>query len=266
MASKIPLGDLDPASFLRPAKEPMKLSLNLKEKKLSTVESTLTHRYEINNKVVEELAKSNFQEICNSVFFANKDTVKERLQRTLGWMTKARASEDVATRFLFFFTALEALLTSSEKDTVITDTIARNVATIIAKIDYRYKIYKEVKTLYATRSRLVHSGMRDVMESECMSDAALDVIRKLIGVRLRHDNTHIPHQLLTAGGVFVEYVAFADEMDFEFVFPHQGIQNRRMGKAALQAVNTINNQSNALGLLADKFNHPFKFRPIAFGR
>ena len=100
--------------------------------------------------------------------------------------------------------------------------------------------------------------------ADLVPDTALDVIRKLIGVGLRHNNAHIPHQFLAAGGVFVQNVAFADKMDFQLVFAHQGIQNRGMGKAALQTVNAIYNQGNALGLLADKFDHSFKFRPLAF--
>ncbi|MBN8521467.1 MAG: hypothetical protein J0L77_06180 [Alphaproteobacteria bacterium] len=69
--------------------------------------------------------------------------------------------------------------------------------------------------------------------ADLVFDAALYVVRKLIGIGLRHDNAHIPHQLLTAGGVFVQNIAFADKMDFQLVFAHQGIQNGRMGKAAL---------------------------------
>jgi hypothetical protein len=37
-------------------------------------------------------------------------------------------------------------------------------------------------------------------------------------------------------------------------------------EAALQAVNAINDQGDALGLLADKFDHPFKFGAVALGR
>lgn len=88
-------------------------------------------------------------------------------QRALGWMTKARVSADLATRFLFFFTSLEALLTSSEKDAPITDTISRSVATIIAEKDKRYLVYQRLKKLYAIRSQLVHSESREVSDSQC---------------------------------------------------------------------------------------------------
>ncbi|MDR3425134.1 MAG: hypothetical protein P4M13_08735 [Alphaproteobacteria bacterium] len=96
-------------------------------------------------------------------------------------------------------------------------------------------------------------------------DATADVIGKLVGVGLRHNRAHVPHQLLHAVGVFVDDVAFADKVDFEQVLFHQRVQDGRMGKTALQSVNAIDDQGDALFLLADKFDQTFEFGAMAFG-
>ena len=49
----------------------------------------------------------------------------------------------------------------------ISDTIARYISLLIADDDSKYKVYKDTKTLYATRSGLVHSGKRYISKDEC---------------------------------------------------------------------------------------------------
>lgn len=161
------IGELDPLAFEARNGNDSALTIFPTEKKSSygTYSSYLV--YEINQETIKQFFASNFKEVCSKIFLAKSDFVCERLQRTLGWMTKARSSHDLSMRFLFFFTALEALLTPQGTNTQITDTIARNVATIIADIDTRFTIYNKVKGLYDVRSRLVHSGSREVAESDC---------------------------------------------------------------------------------------------------
>ncbi|MEJ0062764.1 MAG: hypothetical protein WDO70_06065 [Alphaproteobacteria bacterium] len=99
-----------------------------------------------------------------------------------------------------------------------------------------------------------------------MFDAAPDVIGKLVGIGLRHDRSHVPHELLHAVGIFIDDIALAHEMDFEQVLFHKGVQNGRMGKTALEPVNAIDHQGRTLLLLADEFDHLLEFRAMAFGR
>jgi len=159
------IGHLDPLAFQK--REGVSPFITVENGKPKGYSMTNHPIYEIHQKTVNLLAQDNFSQTCNAIFDAKKDTTAECLQRALGWMTKARQSTDLATKFLFFFTALEALLTFSNGAPV-TDTIARNTATIIGEIEARYLIYNDIKKLYDVRSSLVHHGDRnDVSETDC---------------------------------------------------------------------------------------------------
>lgn len=157
-------GDLDPLGFRE--RDRKKLLLRVDDKFSLSTNFTNYPYYEISKTVSDALTNTGFNELCDKIFFPEANTVRERVQKALGWMSKARRSEDLPTRFLFFFTSLEALLTES-RDAPITDTISRHVATIIGSLEYRHEIYKQVKDLYGIRSQLVHSGNRGVSEGEC---------------------------------------------------------------------------------------------------
>jgi hypothetical protein len=159
------VGYLDPLPFQK--REMNSHFIKIENGKSTGYGMTNHPAYELHQQTANLLAQDNFFQACTAIFEAKENTTTERLQRALGWMTKARQSTDLATKFLFFFTALEALLTFNN-DAPVTDTIARNSATIIGEIESRHLIYKELKKLYKLRSSLVHHGdRRDVSETDC---------------------------------------------------------------------------------------------------
>lgn len=101
------------------------------------------------------------------LFSPRKGSVAERVSQGLGWMTRGRRSKDRSERLLFFFTAIEALLSNDDKTAPVTQTIARHAAVILATAaDDRKKVAAQIKNLYAARSALVHAGKRNVSKSD----------------------------------------------------------------------------------------------------
>jgi len=127
----------------------------------------LPTKYEIYKELKEWLDASDFANVCDKLFEVKIGTLAERTQRALGWMTRARSAISLPERFILFFTALEGLLTHDDKNAPVTETIARNVATILAIPENRFFIYKRMKDLYGIRSTLVHSGKREVSQTDC---------------------------------------------------------------------------------------------------
>lgn len=137
------------------------------EKSWSGGGSTIHPFYTITNEVADTYNNSIFMEVAEKVFSPKEGTIQERLQRTLGWLTKGRVAESSAIRFLMFFTALETLLTEAAGNAPIVDTISRNAATILTKVPHRHETFQRLRELYHIRSRLVHSGVQDVSISDC---------------------------------------------------------------------------------------------------
>lgn len=158
-------GALDPYPFVSRPETDFAIRVLKSSGNLDRGSLTRHPLYEIYPETIDTLNSTNFNQFCDLIFNAGAGTLAERFQRALGWMSKARRSDDLATKFLFFFTAIEAFL--SQHEMPITETISRHLATLAYKVDSRHKIYKRVKELYRKRSKLVHSGERNVTESDC---------------------------------------------------------------------------------------------------
>lgn len=160
------IGEVDPLPFEK--RDNRDKALIVTSKSTSHCGGDKLHKkYEITPEIKKKINKYSFSAVCQKIFEGTEGTVSERMQRALGWMARARSSASVPERFLFFFTALEALLTNDDKTAPVTETIARHVATILAKPKDRFFIYQKVKNLYGIRSGLVHSGKRSVSETDC---------------------------------------------------------------------------------------------------
>ncbi|WP_146030193.1 HEPN domain-containing protein [Methylocella silvestris] len=119
------------------------------------------HRYQIDEIALNHLNEWKLNDTAAEIFYPQKDTVGERLNRGLGWMTLARQTKLRAERFMHFFTSLEALLTKKDQSVPITQNIARSVACIISNNPKsRIDISKSIIDLYAKRSSLIHGGTR----------------------------------------------------------------------------------------------------------
>lgn len=113
------------------------------------------------------LNDDSFQKRAYEVFAGKRNSLAERFCQGLGWMSRGRQSSDRPTRLLYFFTAIEALLSSDDKKAPVVQTISRHAAVLISdENELRYEISRSISKLYAIRSSLVHSGRRDVLDSD----------------------------------------------------------------------------------------------------
>ncbi len=134
--------------------------------------------YYINSKTARTLKTKKFIKRAEMLFDPPQRTLAERVQSGLGWLTRGRQSAEQAERYLFFFTALEAIFTSSDKTTPVTDTISRSISVILMNNNIeRAKHFNYMKQSYSIRSALVHGGSRGVSRRDTMSiQAVCDVV------------------------------------------------------------------------------------------
>lgn len=132
---------------------------------------------QINDAIYGTLTSKPFDDSA-ALFNAKKGSVGERVAQGLGWMTRGRQSPDRAERLLYFFTAIEALLTNDDKTAPVTQTIARHASVILADTpEQRAEIAGKIKTLYNARSALVHAGKRVVTRND--ANMIQDVVEAL---------------------------------------------------------------------------------------
>jgi hypothetical protein len=119
--------------------------------------------YEIDRQLEPAITDPAFLTRANLIFDPPVGSVAERIHNGLGWLTRGRQSDDRAERFLFTFTAIESLLSNSDKTAPITQTIARHAAVILTDDPAtRQKIAASMSGLYDFRSAVVHRGGRPV--------------------------------------------------------------------------------------------------------
>jgi hypothetical protein len=121
--------------------------------------------YTIDDAITDVVTTPDFKWNANIIFNAKKGSVAERFAAGLGWLTCARQSADRAERFLYFFTALEALLSGDDKTAPVVQTIARHAAVILYDdVSKRFEFARRLRELYGLRSALVHAGKREVSQ------------------------------------------------------------------------------------------------------
>ena len=130
--------------------------------------------YYISVDTAKILKTGNFIRKAELLFDPPQKTLAERIQSGLGWLARGRQSPEQAERYLFFFTALESIFTSSDKIAPITDTIARSVSIILTNNNAeREKQFKYVKDTYTIRSALIHGGSRRVSRRDAIHIQAI---------------------------------------------------------------------------------------------
>ncbi len=119
--------------------------------------------YEIDLDVEEMVETSEFRTKATEIFSPSKNSLAARVGQGLGWLSRGRQSADRAERLLYFFTAIEALLSGTDKTAPVVQTITRHAAVILSNNNVERQRYASVlKALYNLRSALVHNGTRDV--------------------------------------------------------------------------------------------------------
>jgi len=117
--------------------------------------------YEVGRKAQRALSSERVKRHVSAVFSPPKNSLAERFAQGLGWMSRARQSTDRSTRLLYFFTAIEALLSASDEPIV--QTVSRHAAAVLSDDNLkRSLIAKDIRDLYSLRSKLVHTGRRGV--------------------------------------------------------------------------------------------------------
>jgi hypothetical protein len=86
----------------------------------------LEKSYRIDGKASEDFHSEQFQRKLNTIFEKPKATMAERLFNGLGWLSRGRQSSSVSERLLFFFTALEALLSDKDAFVPVADDLPLN--------------------------------------------------------------------------------------------------------------------------------------------
>src|SRR5262249_42346528 len=125
-----------------------------------------TAQYLINSELVEAFGKSGLSAKMRDLVQADTNLVGRGLAQGLGWLTRGRQAHSQPERLLFFFTAVEALLFTDDRNTPVTQTITRHAATLLSDdVAKRAVIAKELADLYNVRSQLVHGGEREVSNS-----------------------------------------------------------------------------------------------------
>ena len=123
--------------------------------------------YAVDDAVVQATEEDRFKDRAQQIFHPAKKSLAERLGQGLGWLSRGRQTGDRAERFLFFFTAIEALLCSDDATSPIVQTISRYVAVILrTDPDERAKCAARLRALYRIRSELVHAGKRNVSQAQ----------------------------------------------------------------------------------------------------
>lgn len=157
-------GEVEPNPIANP---PRDFVISFDDKQFTLPGTRVAARYVVGEDALRRATSEDFLKTAKLVFSPQSGSVAERFQRCLGWQTKARQARDPSERFLFFFTALESLLAHSDVTAPIVDTVARHCASLLgSEPDARAKNAKLVRSLYQTRSKLVHTGSRAVTDRE----------------------------------------------------------------------------------------------------
>ncbi|MGQ0531079.1 MAG: hypothetical protein ACT4OF_00120 [Caulobacteraceae bacterium] len=162
------LGEVEP----HPTEEASRRSMRatMKGDGLSVGGTSIVTSYTINTEVVSWLSDDDAQRWITHVFDPPKGTLAERVHAGLGWLSRGRQAKGRAERLLYFFTALEAVLSAPDKAEPVVQTVARNASVILSNDNkVRASIAKDIRRLYGRRSALVHAGRRDISKSAATS-------------------------------------------------------------------------------------------------
>lgn len=149
--------------------------------------------YLIDESVYAVASSADFKAKATALFSPVKDTLAEHVSQGLGWLTRGRQSADRSERMLYFFTAIEALLSSTDKTAPVVQTIARHGAVLLSNDDSERATYaSKLKHLYGQRSALVHNGQRGV--DWAAADATQKIAENLFYVVLQTADLNAKHE------------------------------------------------------------------------
>ena len=156
------LGTVEPHP-LRPA-DIHNIGVKISEGMISLGGGSVPPAYEVGNVIKTLTQEPRFCTTAKVIFDPPEKSLAERVSQGLGWLTRGRQAKDRAERLLYFFTAIESLLSSDDKTAPVVQNIARHAAVLLTNDNAaRAKLAADLKKLYALRSALVHAGSRAVL-------------------------------------------------------------------------------------------------------
>lgn len=186
------LGDVEPSPFLFEDGEGRYLIAS-SGGELTLPGSAVPGRYDLDAKILEVTRSKRFKATADAIFSGDSKQLSARVKQGLGWLTRGRRTGDRAERFLFTFTAIEALLSSNDKSAPVVQTIARRAGAILFDGPNERRGFAKGKgDLYESRSGLVHRGERAIFEKDAV--ILQDIAEKLYAIVLRDQRLDIPFQ------------------------------------------------------------------------
>jgi hypothetical protein len=148
--------------------------------------------YQIDSSVLTTATDKKFVANAELIFDPPKRSLAERVSQGLGWLTRGRQAEDRAERLLYFFTAIEALLSNDDKTAPIVQTIARHGSVLLTNDNaVRPQAAADIKKLYNFRSSLVHAGNRSILWSatngaQVLAEEMFSVVLEKADLKMTH--------------------------------------------------------------------------------
>ena len=150
-------------------------------------DGSFSGHYTVTKDIFDRIHEDAFQRKVELIFSPPPGSLAERVGQALGWLARGRQSHDRSERMLLFFTAIEALLTGEKKDIPVRQTIAKHAAFILTDDETnRDSLYKAIKGLYDSRSKIVHGGHR--MVTDIMANSTQAYADSLCKVILDHED------------------------------------------------------------------------------
>jgi hypothetical protein len=156
--------------------------------------SSVPHWYEIDAAVLATSNSTKFISQAELIFDPPKKSLAERVSQGLGWLTRGRQAEDRSERLLYFFTAIEALLSNDDKTAPVVQTIARHAAVLLTNDNAaRAEVAGDIRKLYSFRSSLVHAGNRSILWSgangaQVLAERMFGVVLEKADLKIKHEN------------------------------------------------------------------------------
>lgn len=134
---------------------------------ISLASNNAPNRYEFMASIGESVEEHENTKKIGLIFAGEAKSLSLRFSQGCGWISRGRRAQDRSNRLLFFFTALESLLSDSDQTSPVVQTIARNAAVLLTdEVKLRMKIAKDIRVLYSIRSALIHAGNRKASDED----------------------------------------------------------------------------------------------------
>lgn len=156
------IGTVEPHPLVPP--EVAKTGIKITDAAVSLGESSVPPAYEVGPNIVTVAQDAAFKKKAALIFDPKDKSLAARVAQGLGWLTRGRQAKDRSERLLYFFTAIESLLSGDDKSAPVVQNIARQAAVLLTDDNAaRAELAADTKKLYALRSGLVHAGSRGVL-------------------------------------------------------------------------------------------------------